>query len=80
MNIIYFQKEKETWHCVYNAQSIDFAAGFTMSRASYILDHGISYKTILCSKVGIQKLKFYFFIDFFFFKLSGCEGNFENHN
>jgi len=64
-NIIYFQKERQTWHCVNNAQLIDFAADLAMGRASCILDHGISYKTILCSKMGIQKLKFYILIDFF---------------
>lgn len=63
-NIIYFQKEGKTWNCVNSAQSIDFAADVTMGSVSCILDNGISYKKILCSKVGIQKLEFYFFIDF----------------
>lgn len=35
-----------------------------MVSVSCILDNGISYKKNLCSKVGIQKLEFYFFIDF----------------
>lgn len=74
-NIIYFQKERKTSDCVNNVQSIDFAADVTMGRTSCMLDRGISYKTILCSKVGIQKPEFYFF--YRFFKLSGCEGNLE---
>lgn len=49
--IIYFQKERQTWHCVNNAQMIDFAADIMMGRASCILHHAILYKTILYSKV-----------------------------